>query len=125
LAQAILLGHGCTGCCCQYDVVGHPKRGELGAVKMALTKEELALSKTTAQVLQLPLKPKGLADADSSHLSSPDSPPSDLAREYERFQLQVQLDIESERELLYKSLLVVEVLAFLFVLREMLIRWLA
>jgi hypothetical protein len=52
-------------------------------------------------------------------------PESDEAAwQHERFQLQVRLDIERERELLYKALLVVEVLALLFVMREILIRWL-
>jgi hypothetical protein len=92
---------------------------------MSLNKDESVTSITTAQVLQLPLRQKSLGEIDASQPESPSSPASDLAREYERFQLQVQLDVETERELLYKSLLVVEVLAFLFVLREMLIRWLA
>jgi hypothetical protein len=125
LAEARLLRHGCIDCCGQCNAVGYPEWGELGSVMTALNKEESASSSTSAQVLQLPLKPKGLVEASPAKLPLPDSPPGDLAREYERFQLQVQLDIESERELLYKSLLVVEVLAFLFVLREMLIRWLA
>jgi hypothetical protein len=92
---------------------------------MTLNKEESGASIASAQVLQLPLRQKSLGEVDAPQAESPNFPASDLAREYERFQLQVQLDIESERELLYKSLLVVEVLAFVFVLREMLIRWLA
>lgn len=80
----------------------------------------------TARVLQLPVKQK-VADTDSGAVLDLGADPAgtDLAREYERFQLQVRLDVENERELLYKSLLVVEILAFLFVLREVLIRWLA
>jgi hypothetical protein len=34
----------------------------------------------------------------------------------------VALDVENERELLYKSLLVVEVIALLFALRELLLQ---
>lgn len=78
------------------------------------------------QVLHLPVKPAATKGANL--VFSPtddDSAPQELVKAYERFQLQVQLDIENERELLYKSLLVVEVLVFVFVLRELLIRWLS
>jgi hypothetical protein len=84
--------------------VGHAQRGELG-VLMA------------AQLLQLHAKKEELAQA---HDAQPMS--EELLQAHERFQLQVRLDIENERELLYKALLVVETLVLLFVLRELLIR---
>jgi hypothetical protein len=81
------------------------------------------------KVVHLPVKFTPSAGHSQSKPSTPEdsqaSDSSDLAREYERFKLQVQLDIENERELLYKSLLVVQLLAFVFVLREILIRWFA
>jgi hypothetical protein len=78
------------------------------------------------QVLHLPLKPPAAYDSEHKLATSEGiSAPNELARSHERFQLQVRWDVESERELLYKSLLVVEVLVFLFVLRELLLRWLA
>ncbi len=88
--------------------------------------DKLSEPVTKARVVQLPLK--HLAGLPTSALTQPpsdDSSEAALAQAYERFQVQVRLDVEQERELLYKSLLVVEVLVFLFVLREMLLRWLA
>ncbi len=80
----------------------------------------------SAQVLQLPLKQTAAQGSEPLLAASESaSVPNELVQAYERFQLQMRLDVESERELLYKSLLVVEVLIFLFVLRELLLRWLA
>jgi hypothetical protein len=93
---------------------------------MAIHQDEAESQSASAQVLHLPVKQKVPSEgSNSSHQVAAAQQDGDLAREYERFQLQVQLDIECERELLYKSLFVVELIAFLFVLREILIRWLA
>jgi hypothetical protein len=75
------------------------------------------------QVVRLPLKPKGAAESVSTLVGAPEGMTSaELAAAYERFQVQVALDVENERELLYKSLLVVEVIALLFALRELLLQ---
>ena len=93
---------------------------------MTAHQDEDQAQSASAQVLHLPVKQKIPAEGfNPSQQDIAHAQANDLAREYERFQLQVQLDIECERELLYKSLLVVELIAFLFVLREVLIRWLA
>jgi hypothetical protein len=93
---------------------------------MATQQSASKVDDAVGNVVQLPVK--HISAAGSATFNPEENQASDaakLAREYERFQLQVQLDIENERELLYKSLLVVELLAFVFVLREVLIRWLA
>ena len=83
-------------------------------------------SVTKARVLRLPVKNLAASPAGAlTEQPSDDASQVALAQAYERFQVQVRLDVEQERELLYKSLLVVEVLVFLFVLRELLLRWLA
>lgn len=83
-----------------------------------------AIEPAKGQVFHLPVKLVPALESSEQVLDqNPDA--SDLALAYERFQLQVRLDVENERELLYKSLLVVEVLIFLFVMRELLLRWLA
>lgn len=87
-----------------YQPVGHAQRGELGLLM-------------AAQLFQLHSKKDELAQ---SHDAPP--VPEELLQAHERFQLQVRLDVENERELLYKALLVVETLVLLFVLREVLIR---
>jgi hypothetical protein len=80
----------------------------------------------SGRVFQLPVKNQGVSPGSVSFdPSSKEKDQGELALAYERFQVQVRLDVEHERELLYKSLLVVEVLVFLFVLRELLLRWLA
>jgi len=86
--------------------VGRAKRGKLGAMMRPPHQQGDALA--GAEVAQNKARPES----------------DEAAWPHELFQLQVRLDIERERELLYKALLVVEVLALLFVLREMLIRWL-
>jgi len=92
---------------------------------MTALKDEFDLSDACAQVLQLPVKTKASTDGvDLNRREGFSTDQMNLACEYERFQLQVQLDIEKERELLYKSLLVIELLALFFVLRELMIRWL-
>jgi hypothetical protein len=83
-----------------------------------------AIEPAKGQVFRLPVKQvPALESREQSLERNPDE--SDLALAYERFQLQVRLDVENERELLYKSLLVVELLIFLFVMREFLLCWLA
>jgi hypothetical protein len=107
--------------------MGRAKRCELGTLMVAQKLDDQSFEPVTnARVVQLPVK--HVAALPASALTQPPSDdPSEaaLAQAYERFQVQVRLDVEQERELLYKSLLVVEVLVFLFVLREMLLRWLA
>jgi hypothetical protein len=83
-----------------------------------------AIEPAKGQVFHLPVKlVPALESSEQVFDQNPDA--SELAQAYERFQLQVRLDVENERELLYKSLLVVEVLILLFVMRELLLRWLA
>jgi hypothetical protein len=76
-----------------------------------------------AQVVRLPVKHKiSATEVTPETGNASEVAPGDLVAAYERFQLLVQVDVESERELLYKSLLVVEILALAFALRELLIR---
>jgi hypothetical protein len=111
----------------QHRSMGRAKRRELGAVMMVHKADDKPFEPvSTARVVQLPFKqPAGLPANSLTEPTSDASSETELAQAYERFQVQVRLDVEHERELLYKSLLVVEVLVFLFVLREMLLRWLA
>jgi hypothetical protein len=107
--------------------LGCAEWSQLGPVMVQIAQDEKQIAlPAKGQVLHLPIKQVLAHGVDSVFNPTDDaSAPQELVQAYERFQLQVQLDIENERELLYKSLLVVEVLVFLFVLRELMIRWLA
>jgi hypothetical protein len=84
--------------------VGRAQRGKLGLLMVA-------------QLFHLRAENDAMAQIHDAQLMQ-----EELLQAHERFQLQVRLDIENERELLYKALLVVETLVLLFVLRELLIR---
>jgi hypothetical protein len=107
--------------------MGCSERLKLGAMMAQQQIDDgTATTAGKGQVLHLPLKPPAAYDSGHKLATSENVPaPNELVQSHERFQLQVRWDVESERELLYKSLLVVEVLIFLFVLRELLLRWLA
>jgi hypothetical protein len=108
--------------------MGCSERLKLGAMMVQqLIDDGAATTAGKGQVLHLPLKPPPAAHDSEYKLATSEkaSTPNELVQSHERFQLQVRWDVESERELLYKSLLVVEILVFLFVLRELLLRWLA
>jgi hypothetical protein len=107
--------------------MGSSKRCELGVLMLqSQAHKNPAEPLPSGRVFQLPVKNQGVSPGSVSFdPSSKEKDHDELAQAYERFQVQVRLDVEHERELLYKSLLVVEVLVFLFVLRELLLRWLA
>jgi hypothetical protein len=76
----------------------------------------------SAQVLHLPRKVAPQGAPGEAIAKAEDENSVQLAQAYERFQVQVRLDVEQERELLYKSLLVVEVIIFLLVFRELMLK---
>jgi hypothetical protein len=78
---------------------------------------------SSAQVVRLPSSAANQAALVAPNPDGGSEVSLELAQEV--FQLQVRLDIERERELLYKAGLVVETLVFLFIVRELLLRWLA
>ncbi len=74
---------------------------------------------TQSKVLELPRRP-GSAPVQNFALES------SLAIDEEKiFRLQVQLDMQLERELLYKVTLVIEAIAALMLAREWILWWLA
>jgi hypothetical protein len=107
--------------------LGAAQRRELGFLMLqSKPQDNCAESLANGRVFQLPRKSQALLPGSVClDPSSEETSQEELAQAYARFQVQMRLDVEHERELLYKSLLVVEVLVFLFVLREFLLRWLA
>lgn len=106
--------------------VGAAKRRQLGVLMSQVDiGEPGSPNLQTAQVLHLPLKAAPQAPSGEITPKADDENAAHLAQAYERFQVQVRLDVEQERELLYKSLLVVEVIIFLLVFRELMLKALA